>query len=78
MFHHLMIRGDDILSKGKQKEKVKARNMLCFWAVRELGMSLTELARHVGLSVPAIGSSVKRGGKYRAGAWLQALRIAPE
>jgi len=55
------LKEDDILSKGKQQEKVKARSLLCFWAVRELGMSLTELARHLGLSVPAIGYSVERG-----------------
>jgi len=52
---------DDILSKGKQKEKVKARSLLCFWAVRELGMSLTELARHLGLTVPVIGYSGEGG-----------------
>ena len=55
------LRGDEILSKGKQQEKVKARSLLCYWAVREAGMSLTELARHLGLSVPAIGYSVERG-----------------
>ena len=52
---------DDILSKGKQQRKVKARSLLCFWAVRELGISLTDLARRHELSVPAIGYSVDRG-----------------
>ena len=52
---------EDILSKGKQQRKVKAGRPLCFWAVREVGISLTELARHLGLSVPAIGYSVERG-----------------
>lgn len=55
------VREGDILSKGKQQGKVKARSLLCYWAVREAGMSLTELARHLGLSVPAIGYSVERG-----------------
>jgi len=39
------LKEDDILSKGKQQEKVKVRSLLCYWAVREVGMSLTELAR---------------------------------
>jgi len=26
-------------------------SLLCFWAFRELGMSLTDLARHLGISV---------------------------
>jgi hypothetical protein len=47
-------------SPAKQRRNVKARNLLCFWAVRELGISLTVLARHLGLSVPGIGYSVER------------------
>jgi chromosomal replication initiation ATPase DnaA len=35
---------DDIFLKGKQQKRVKARSLFCFWAVRELGISLTELA----------------------------------
>ncbi len=52
---------DEIYSKGKQKKKVKARSLLCFWAVRELGMSLTDLARHLGISISGVGYAVERG-----------------
>ena len=52
---------DDFLSKGKQQKKVKARSLFCYWAVNELGVSLTELARQIGISVPAVGYSVERG-----------------
>jgi putative transposase len=52
---------EDILSKGKQQKKVKARSLFCYWAVNELGVSLTELARQIGISVPAVGYSVERG-----------------
>ncbi len=55
------IDADDILSKGKQQKKVKARSLFCYWAVNELGVSLTELARQIGISVPAVGYSVERG-----------------
>ena len=58
---------DDIFSKGKQQKKVKARSLLCFWAVRELGILLTELARHMGISVPGVGCAVEGGGGYCAG-----------
>ncbi len=40
---------------------MKARSLLCFWAVRELGMSLTDLARHLGISGPGVGYAVERG-----------------
>jgi putative transposase len=65
-----------ILSKGKQQSKVRARSLVCLWAVRELGLSLTELARYFGGSVPGVGYSVERGEKiarengYRLVEWL--------
>ena len=52
---------EDMFSKGKQKNKVKARSLLCYWASRELGISHTELARRLGLSVPGVGYAVERG-----------------
>jgi putative transposase len=52
---------DEIFLKGKQQKRVKARSLFCFWAARELGISLTELARRLGISVPGVGYSVERG-----------------
>jgi hypothetical protein len=51
----------DIFSNGKQQRKVKARSLFCYWAVRELGISQTDLAKRLKLSVPGIGYSVERG-----------------
>ena len=51
----------DIFLKGKQQKRVKARSLFCYWAVRELGVSLTELARRLNMSVPGVGYSVTRG-----------------
>jgi hypothetical protein len=51
----------DIFSRGKQKKKVKARSLFCYWASRELGISLSELARRLGISIPGAGYSVERG-----------------
>ena len=52
---------DDIFLKGKQQIRVKARSLFCFWAVSELEISLTELARRLGISVAGVGYSVERG-----------------
>ena len=52
---------DDIFLKGKRQIRVKARSLFCFWAVRELGISFTELARRLGISVAGVGYSVERG-----------------
>jgi putative transposase len=54
---------NDIFTKGKQKKKVKARSLLCHWAVNELGIPLTDLARRIGNSVSAVGYSVVRGAE---------------
>ncbi len=51
----------EILSKGKQQRKVQARSLFCFWAVRELGISLRELARRLEISSPGVGFLVERG-----------------
>jgi len=52
---------DEFFSKGKQQRKVKARSLFCFWAVKELGMSLREVARRLEMSPPAVGYAVERG-----------------
>jgi chromosomal replication initiation ATPase DnaA len=51
----------EILTRGRQDRRVKARSLVCYWAVRELGMSMSELAREFGMSIAGIGYAVGRG-----------------
>ncbi len=51
----------DVWAKGKYRHVVEARSLLCFWAVRELGLPMASLARRLGVSKPAVSKSVKRG-----------------
>ena len=44
----------------KQK-KAKARSLLCYWAVREAGISLRTLAKRLRISAPGVGYAVERG-----------------
>jgi REP element-mobilizing transposase RayT len=55
------IKIEAIYSKGRRKEQVEARDLLCFWAVKELGMSCTRLAERLGMSQPGVGYAVNRG-----------------
>ena len=48
---------------GKHPLTVKARSLLCYWAVRKLGFSATELSKKLGVSQPSVSISVKRGEK---------------
>jgi hypothetical protein len=58
---------------GKQRRTVAARSLYCYWAVRELGISLTELSRKLGLSVTAVSQCVRRGEALAAAKGYQLL-----
>ena len=55
---------DVILSKGCRTIQVAARSLLCYWAVRELGLTTTELAKRLGQTQPAVSYAVIRGDKW--------------
>jgi len=50
-----------IFSISRQRIRVKARSLLCYWAARELGMLLTDLAKRLRMSPSAVGYAVERG-----------------
>ena len=52
---------DQVLSPGKHPPTVKARSVLCFWAVRKLGMNGTDVAKKLGCSQSSVSKSAKRG-----------------
>ena len=51
----------DIWTAGKERYRVQARSLLCFWASRELKINQVELSRKFKLSPAAISLCVKRG-----------------
>ncbi len=53
----------EIYSKGRRKVQVEARDLLCYWAVRELGISCTDLAKQLEMTQPGVGYAVSRGEK---------------
>jgi putative transposase len=57
----LGIEKKEVFAKGRQNRKVKARSLLCYWAVREAGISLRALAKRLGISAPWVGYAVERG-----------------
>jgi len=52
---------DDLYSRGRQKRYAAAKGLLCFWAVRELGMSRTQLSERLRMTQPGVASAVARG-----------------
>jgi putative transposase len=54
---------EDLYSRGRQKDQVEAKSLLCYWAVRELGLSATSLAQRLRMSQPGVGYAVIKGKK---------------
>jgi hypothetical protein len=50
-----------VWSPGKYRRIVKARSLLCYWAARELGISMASLSRRLHISSAAVSQSVQRG-----------------
>jgi len=51
----------EIYSPGKYRRLIKPRSVFCYWAVRELGVTATNLAGKLGLTQSGVSRSVLRG-----------------
>ena len=52
-----------IYSKGRRKVQVEDRDLLCYWAVWELGISCMDLAKQLEMTHLGVGYAVNRGEK---------------
>lgn len=52
---------EQVFAAGKNRRTVRARSLLCYWATRECGMTMSSLARKLEISITAVSQSVKRG-----------------
>jgi hypothetical protein len=73
----LEMQPQEILSKGRKSKELVAGSLLCFRAARELGLSLTELARQMEMTVAGIGYAVRRGEKVARENHYRLLREEP-
>jgi len=55
------MKAGEVWSSGKNRKIVQGRSLLCYWAVKELGETMTSMARRLNISVTAVGKSVARG-----------------
>jgi len=53
----------ELLLPGKQPSRVEARSLLCYWAVRKLGIRGTWVAETLAITQPAVSKAVRRGEK---------------
>jgi len=59
----LQVEKEYITGKGRQKDRVPARDLLCYWTVVELGMPAVDLARKFDMTPAAVSYAVQRGAK---------------
>jgi len=57
------ITGDQLLTPSKKPQRVMARSVLAYWAVRELELTATEVGKRMGISQSAVSRAVQRGEK---------------
>lgn len=57
------LKREEVWAAGKYRRIVEARSLLCYWAVRELGETMSSMAKKLGISVPSVSDSVTRGQK---------------
>jgi putative transposase len=57
----LGVKPEEVWAKGKYRRIVEVRSLFCYWAVRELVISMSSLERKLGISIPSVSDSVTRG-----------------
>ena len=57
---------EEVRKKGRERFRVEARSLAIYWAVNELGISGTALAKRYGLTQPAMVFGARRGERIAA------------
>lgn len=50
-----------VWEKSRRPQVAEARSLLCYWASKELSLSMTDLARRLKLTQPAVSIAARRG-----------------
>ena len=64
------IEKDQVVVAGKQPDRVRARSVPACWAIRDPGLTTTEVGRYLGLSKSAVSRAATRGQKPIADQFL--------
>ena len=52
---------EEVMTRGRRRERVEARSLFCYWAVEALGWSVGDLAGALGMAPSSVSRSVARG-----------------
>jgi len=59
----LSVEFEALIGPFKNRAVVKARALICYWAVHELGMSMTDVADRLKIAVSTVSVAAKKGGQ---------------
>jgi hypothetical protein len=54
---------DYITARGRQRARVRARDLLCYWCAIELRIPMADLSKRLDITLAAVSYAVKRGEK---------------
>jgi putative transposase len=57
------IEKDQVVVAGKQPDRIRARSVLAYWAIRDLGLTATGVGKYLGLNKSAVSRAANRGQK---------------
>ncbi|MBW2544342.1 MAG: transposase [Deltaproteobacteria bacterium] len=57
----ITIRPEEFVGPAKARKVTKARILFCYWAVRELGFSMTDVSKRLEISLPTVSVAVQKG-----------------
>jgi len=52
-----------ITRRGRQKDRVEARDLLCYWSTMAVGIPMVDLAKRLDMTISAVSYAVQRGEK---------------
>jgi putative transposase len=55
---------EELIGTSKLRRLVRARSLICYWAVRRLGLSMTEVSHKMAISLAAVSIAVQRGERF--------------
>jgi len=58
---------EDVWAAGRYRHIVEARSLLRYWAVRELGITMSSIARKLNISVPVVRLKPTFSNNYQLG-----------
>jgi hypothetical protein len=55
---------DYITGKGLQKDRARARDLICYWCAVDFSLPMADLAKRFNITPAAVSYAVKRGEKF--------------